>query len=119
MLSEEEGLHTLALRDRYQFIPLPMISPYDDPPENYSPPPEASCMSENGPALKRNRVGLWRRDLVPLPSVLENMEEVSRFFDNKVESNQMSPYPVVHFDDVARELYQFIDNNNWRAARMR
>ena len=58
MLSEEEGLHTLALRDRYMFLPLPMLSPYEDPPADYVP--HALALEDpdaEEPVLKRSRSG--------------------------------------------------------------
>ena len=55
---------------------------------------------------------------MPLPSVLSNMKEVSRFFKNDIANKKFNPNPIVQFDDEARELYQYIDQNNWHAARL-
>ena len=85
MLAEKDGLHSLALRDRYLFMPLPLVTPYDEAPTGFVFPDDLYVpLAAGAPAdavrvLRRDRAGHWRRDLLPAPDLLPHMHEVARF----------------------------------------
>ena len=69
LITEEEGLHAMALLERYIMAPLLPVNPYADPPHQFIQWAVAQQMvvvDENG-TLKRDAHGLWRRDLLDTP----------------------------------------------------
>ena len=67
MLSEKEGAHSLALRDRCLFIPCPIVSPYDDPPAGYLAPESVKALicelreDKSVNRMKRDKSKQWTR----------------------------------------------------------
>ena len=111
LISEEEGLHAMALLERYIMAPLLPVNPYADPPESFQFPQNVVGLLEEDGTLTRDANGLWRRDLFQMPTeaIEEGMQRVWNFFDG--EHNCM-----LAGSEAAKELLRLIDSHNFEAA---
>jgi hypothetical protein len=113
----KEGLHSMALLERYLMMPLIFINPYDEPPEGYTAPTcvyEASSVINDHAdmrELKRDGNGLWRRDLVPAPQseIQAGMMRVKTFTEEGHNA-------LLHMDSPGMTLFRKVDSINWHAA---
>jgi hypothetical protein len=113
--SGKEGLHSMALFDRYMVMPLIFINPYDEPPAGYTPP-STLLINPDGDAedpenLKRDSNGLWRRDLIESfdDAIQAGLTKVHNFVKQK-------PNQVMKMSEAARDLLRRVDFVNWKAA---
>ena len=110
LVTEEEGLHAMALLERYIMSPLLPVDPYTDP--------RAAFLVEEYPyllladrSLKRDAHGLWRRDLLGLPMevIVACMQRVWRLFKSRHNC-------ILQGTDEAKDLLRLVDSHNFEAS---
>ena len=110
LVTEEEGLHAMALLERYILSPLLPADPFSDPP--------AAFLVEEYPyvllpdrSLKRDAHGLWLRDLLGLPTevIVAGMQRLWRLFKGCHNC-------ILQGSDEAEDLLRLIESHDFEAS---